>query len=479
MIHNRVDLETAVLAHCVTFKETLARALTLGLTADHFILVEGEVINYRAQLFRYIARYFAESGSLLTYSHLEHNLATAEGIADAHRREMLFLWQQMQTIPVDANDSAYLLVELRKARAVKLLEEFHLSAAAVLTTGGGIAEWIDKARASLDKIEGETRDSTSAAIEWLDGTDLLALAEGGLKWLVEDVLLEGGLTYLVSPSGYAKTWVAMALAVTAATGGEWMGVDVPQVPVMYLDLEMGRKPFGCRYAALGGIGGDCLTYADTSIDVQNASHMTALHNRIVEKGVRLVVVDTLSRAHSGDENASQQMRAVYTVLKQLKDKTGVSMLISHHCRKPKENENGLSADMVRGSSDIIAQADNVYLISKESGVNRLTTCKSRYTSEEAALDVYFEVTDANGIVKLETVPGPEARGSALTVKDAIRRALAGGQHLTIRELVHITHQRSQDLRDVAKLMLDEVLITCVPGHATTYSLTPVGEEEAW
>ena len=61
------------------------------------------------------------------------------------------------------------------------------------------------------------------------------------SWLVEDMLLEGGLSMLVAKPKIGKSTFARFLAASVAKGDLLLGRDVKQGPVIYIAMEENGK----------------------------------------------------------------------------------------------------------------------------------------------------------------------------------------------------------------------------------------------
>ncbi len=58
-----------------------------------------------------------------------------------------------------------------------------------------------------------------------------------IEWSIDGLLPKAGVTLLTSESGTGKTWLAHAISGAVAQGEPFVGFDVQQSPVLYLDGE--------------------------------------------------------------------------------------------------------------------------------------------------------------------------------------------------------------------------------------------------
>ena len=160
---------------------------------------------------------------------------------------------------------------------------------------------------------------------------------------VEGLLISGGASVLYGESNAGKTFAAVDLALSVASGNPWQGRQVDQGPVLYLALE-GGNGIANRIAAYRQHHGisDALPFAMTSSGVDLTDENGA--GEIIDTAyqihtdtgqpVRLIVVDTLSRALcGGDENSSADMGALVRNVDAIRQETGAHVMLVHHAGK--------------------------------------------------------------------------------------------------------------------------------------------------
>jgi hypothetical protein len=101
-----------------------------------------------------------------------------------------------------------------------------------------------------------------------------------------------------------------------------------------------------------------------TIQLDTAAGWEALEAVCRQPGVRLLVVDSLSGAHQGDEN-SAELRSLLRALAGLAQSTDLALLVIHHLRKKGLFDSGkIDLDRVRGSSVIVQWARVVLAIDR-------------------------------------------------------------------------------------------------------------------
>ncbi|MCD4693812.1 helicase RepA family protein, partial [bacterium] len=86
---------------------------------------------------------------------------------------------------------------------------------------------------------------------------------------------------------------------------------------------------------------------------------------IKEKGYKMLVIDVIVSAHTGNENSASDMRLINRRMIELINSLGITILYLHHHRKGKPEE-GHNIHSARGSSELIAKvSSHLVLESKE------------------------------------------------------------------------------------------------------------------
>ena len=231
-------------------------------------------------------------------------------------------------------------------------------------------------RAELDKpIEDED------PIEWMTWADIKAkVAElGPLRWIVPDMIMKRGLSFISATSGGGKSWAALDLLRATMAGGMWLGsIECEKANVMYIDEEMGCQVFLDRADQLG-IPHQTIIYSDHQrIKLDSPKYLHSILRKIEELQIDIVIVDTLVRVHSLDENSNTEMSRLYGYFCQMKN-LGAAVVVLHHNRKS-GSEGGIGHEQMRGAGDIVSQADTVFSISHklENDTYTMITTKNRH-----------------------------------------------------------------------------------------------------
>ena len=182
--------------------------------------------------------------------------------------------------------------------------------------------------------------------------------------------LAGSVGALVAPGATGKSFWALEAMMSIAcsvAGGDLAGLNPEKSGrVLYISAEDPRPVLEHRIHAIGahlGIDARGSIAANLqvkpgmgkSFDVMDDRHLGALIKKC--EGVRLVVLDTLSRIHFLDEKDNGRMARVVKQFERVADETGASVLYLHHCNKGSAtSESTDQQQAARGASALIDNA---------------------------------------------------------------------------------------------------------------------------
>lgn len=193
---------------------------------------------------------------------------------------------------------------------------------------------------------------------WHRGHELSATAPP--NHIIDRFLPEQSLALLFSPPGLGKSFLALDLVASLATGTPWLGLHpVRKGPVIYIAAE-GASGFGLRVAAWRAyhkIPEECLrdlVVVSEPINLRDTKMVDGFTTtaRRVHKRTAVVVVDTLARCMDGAENVGKHMSDVVVSCARIQTMLGATVLLVHHT--PKHGKGP------RGHGSLLAAADVAY-----------------------------------------------------------------------------------------------------------------------
>jgi len=170
------------------------------------------------------------------------------------------------------------------------------------------------------------------------------------RWLVHDHLVAESISVLFGPSGGGKTFVALDLALTVATGQPWLGTEsVEGGYVVYATGEglsgLARRIQAWRQAH-GNPSLECFRVLPVAVQFMQPEDLAQLRAdlRTLPEAPKLIVVDTLARSMIGaEENSAKDMGLFLDGVEQITKEWHAHVLLVHHTGKSGETERGTSA----------------------------------------------------------------------------------------------------------------------------------------
>lgn len=197
--------------------------------------------------------------------------------------------------------------------------------------------------------------------------------------LIEGVIPDEGLGAMFGKPGCGKTFVALDLAFAiAGAADKWRDKYVEHGAVMYFGMEGGRK-FANRIHAYKMERGRAPYFYRSNANLnlrsnqQDAEAVIAEAKKIAAVGVpvRMIVVDTLSRALAGgNENGPEDMGAFVAICEHIRKAVGCFLLVVHHSGKDE-------ARGMRGHTSLLGAVDTELELKAGDGGRLMTVTKQR------------------------------------------------------------------------------------------------------
>lgn len=206
----------------------------------------------------------------------------------------------------------------------------------------------DLAKAGLAKNKWEGPIGKSAL-------DLANRNMPSVSWLVKGLLSTSAIHVLAGEPKGGKTWMEAELAMAVATGTPVFGefeVKDPG-PVLMILLEDGERGLRNRLRALAQ--GRRMTMEQALADIRYETRIAIDLNddddcagivasaRSYPEMPKLICIDPLRDANSGEESSNDDMRTVMHKVRAIREVTGATVLIVHHMSKPEGSKNGAPA----------------------------------------------------------------------------------------------------------------------------------------
>jgi hypothetical protein len=218
---------------------------------------------------------------------------------------------------------------------------------------------------------------------------------GDQTWLVENLISKPGIVALSGNPGDFKTWLCIHIAAMIARGEPVFGKFAAEKgAVLIIDEEDHLRQIKSRLASLSISSDDSIYYvSQAGIKIDEPATVEKIVREAKERNVTLVMLDSLVRVHSKDENSATQIAIVFQSLQGF-IRAGISVLFTHHHRKELGFGPRNPAQSLRGSSDILAAVDGHFTVEKTRGEDVLIIQQPKNRHGESLTP--FELTILKG-----------------------------------------------------------------------------------
>jgi putative DNA primase/helicase len=181
-------------------------------------------------------------------------------------------------------------------------------------------------------------------------------------YLIDELIELDTIGAIIGASSVGKSFVAISMAASVATGTRFAEKDVQQGAVLYLAGE-GMNGISRRFSGWEQHTGNQIpkgsihvSHRTISLDASGAATLLAA-TEDMDQDIKLVVVDTLARHMTGEENSNRDMSAFIAAVDTIREEHGCSVLIIHHTGHSTEKSN-----RARGASAFYASLDFEFLL---------------------------------------------------------------------------------------------------------------------
>lgn len=259
------------------------------------------------------------------------------------------------------------------------------------------------------------------------------------EFVVADLLETDTLAMLFGDPGCGKSFIAVDVALSVATGASFHGRDTRPGAVFYIAGE-GHNGLARRFAAWAKARGVSIEGAPLFVSNRPAQFLDAASARDVSQAVReladehgapgLIVVDTVARNFgAGDENSTQDMAKFVAAMDDLKASwAGCTVMLIHHSGHADKGR-------ARGAMALKGALDAEFRAEKRDGVIELSCTKMK--DAPPTPDALF---------RLETVVLSDRADSAVLVQDERKKPekrLTAAQRLAMRTFTEAAQEHGR------------------------------------
>jgi len=294
--------------------------------------------------------------------YIAEGFATAATIHETTGRPCVVAYSASNLIPVTGS-----LVEMHPGQKIVIVADHDKSGVGQRHAEQACAKY--GVTYIMPPLEGDANDYAQAGHNlalllnppqesWLIPADDYCQKPAPIKWLIKGWLQSDALIMIHGPSGGGKTFVVLDWCLRLASGmSEWAGHRVKPAKIVYLAGE-GHHGLRARIAAWkqhheAGSLSMWLSRSGCDLNTPEGYLSTSTHLKQLPEPPDLIVIDTLHRFLSGDENSAQDAKTMLDACAQLMREFNCSVLLVHHTGVSEEAQHRARGSSAwRGALDI-------------------------------------------------------------------------------------------------------------------------------
>ncbi|HRR76607.1 MAG TPA: AAA family ATPase [Ruminococcus sp.] len=227
----------------------------------------------------------------------------------------------------------------------------------------------------------------SHLIETKTAAELLSTVYAPNEMLV-DGLIPQGICILAGPQKVGKSFLALDISISVASGQPVLGRETAQGECLYLALEDTYRRLQSRLLKMDVEASDSLHFAIVSDKICGGLESQIEEFSTQHPNLRLVVIDVFQLAR---KNATANYSAEYSELSGLRDlanNLGICIMLVMHMRKSRDRD---PLNNIYGGGGFVASADAILMLTEERRGSRKGTllCTGREISS-TELAVHFD-----------------------------------------------------------------------------------------
>lgn len=189
-----------------------------------------------------------------------------------------------------------------------------------------------------------------------------------IQWLVPNLLPEG-LTMLAGKPKTGKSFFALNIAVSVATGGMALGkIKVEKGHAVYVNLDSSPREFQTRFQGFDMSDADLRLYFDWPPLISGGLDMLAEYVE-ARPDTRIVVIDTLKHVRAEQDARKSIYEQDYNTLHPLaqlaRSNHGLGIMVVHHANKLQDADDPF--DQISGSTGLTAAIDTGAVLRHNAG----------------------------------------------------------------------------------------------------------------
>jgi len=224
--------------------------------------------------------------------------------------------------------------------------------------------------------------------------------------LIDGILRQGHKMLLAGASKAGKSFMLLELAIAVAEGRDWLGWKCAQGKVLYVNLELDRASCLQRIKTL---------YDNMRVTPAHLNNIVLWHlrgqaesldklapkliRRAKASGFRLIIIDPIYKALTGDENSAHEMALFTSFFDRIAYELKASVVFCHHHSKGEQGQKS-ARDRASGSGVFQRDPDALLdLIELQLTPEQRRAIEERYAAEGSPLGEYWTAWRVEGSIR--------------------------------------------------------------------------------
>jgi len=324
----------------------------------------------------------------------------------------------------------------RDAIAKSYLNLLNISAAEVV--GSQIEIRLSYCQSELSNVQGYAQ--TAQPLPVVRASDIEPLTNKP-SWLIDRLWTHQAVGVIGGSPKSGKTWLALEMAVSVASGNPCLGrfaVPSPGLVLIYA-AEDSAVAVRSRIESLARLHQVDFNRLDVhiitadSLRLDRPEHQARLESTLLLYKPALLILDPLVRIHAIDENVAGQVSTLLGYIRSLQRKTGAAIALVHHVRK-NASPNGGAGYSLRGSGDLYAWLDSFLYLRMHQG-QRTLSAEHRSAPAFGPIALELEQSDLGASLKISSIAANPLESSPNDLASRIMELLTSSpEPLTINKL---------------------------------------------
>jgi hypothetical protein len=281
------------------------------------------------------------------------------------------------------------------------------------------------------------------------------------RWLVEGLWSEQAVGILGGEPKCCKSFLALDLAVSVASGAPCLRRYPVVSPgtVLVFPAEDALPVVRTRLQGISTAAGVCFeslpveVITSPSLRLDTETDRQRLQATIDSIRPRLLVLDPMIRLHRLDENDASQIAVLLSFLRQLQRQFQLAVLLVHHARK--DSNASRPGQALRGSSELHGWGDSNLYMRRRGQQLTLTT---EHRAAASADDIPLQLTESGNAVSLSVANAQSTSSPAPAPSpiDRVREALGRlGEPASVEHIRQLCAMRTSSLCECLNQLVEQ------------------------